>query len=134
MNVLVDTSVWSLALRRKSSTETREAGELRTLVEEGRVTMVGAIRQELLSGVRSTEQFKRLRDALRAFPDLLLDEEDYEEGAACFDRCRARGLQGSNTDFLLCAVALRRKISILTTDRDFEGFASLLGFDLYRVR
>jgi predicted nucleic acid-binding protein len=134
VNVLVDTSVWSLALRRKSSSERPEVAELRALVEDGRVAMVGAIRQELLSGVRATQQFKRLRDALRAFPDLPLDEEDYEEGAACFNRCRSRGLQGSNTDFLLCAVALRRKISIFTTDGDFAGFASILDFELHQPR
>ena len=134
MNVLVDTSVWSLALRRKLSSETAEVSALRALIDEGRVVMLGAIRQELLSGVRTADHFKRLRDGLRAFPDWPLDEEDHEDGAACFNRCRARGLQGSNTDFLLCAVALRHKIAILTTDRDFQGFAKVLDFELYQVR
>ena len=134
MNVLVDTSVWSLALRRKTLHDTPEVGELRGLIEEARVLMVGPIRQELLSGVRTAEHVQRLRDALRAFPDIPLDAEDYEEGAACFNRCRARGLQGSNTDFLLCAVALRRKIAILTADRDFERFSKVLDFELHEVR
>jgi predicted nucleic acid-binding protein len=134
MNVLVDTAIWSLALRRKVSHQTAEVGELRALIEEGRVVMVGAIRQELLSGIKITEHFQRLRNGLRAFPDLPLETADYEEGATCFNRCRARGLQGSNTDFLLCAVALRRKIAILTTDRDFTGFARVLDFDLHRLR
>jgi predicted nucleic acid-binding protein len=134
MNVLVDTSVWSLALRRKVSNDAPAVGELRALIEEGRVVMMGAIRQELLSGIRVPEHFKRLRDGLRAFPDLLLDAEDYEEGAVCFNRCRSRGLQGSNTDFLLCAVARRRRVAVLTTDRDFTGFARVLDVDLHQVR
>jgi predicted nucleic acid-binding protein len=98
--VLVDTSVWSLrfgAMLRATGAEK----ELRDLVAEGRVLMLGAIRQELLSGIRTAEQFKRLRERLRAFPDIPLTEADYEEAARCFNRCRSRGVQGSNTDFLV---------------------------------
>jgi predicted nucleic acid-binding protein len=96
--------------------------------------MLGAIRQELLSGIRANGQFKKLRDSLRAFPDEPLGQEDYEDAASCFNRCRAKGIQGSNTDFLLCAVALRRKLPILTTDDDFKGFAKHLRFALHQPR
>ncbi len=67
MNVLVDTSVWSLALRRKAPHGTSAERELVELISEGRVLMIGAIRQELLSGIRATAQFEKLRDSLRAF-------------------------------------------------------------------
>lgn len=134
MNVLVDTSVWSLALRRDKPRGTAHERELQELLSEGRVVMVGAVRQELLSGIRGAEQFRKLRDRLRAFPDIPVHETDYEEAAACFNRCRARGIQGSNTDFLLCAVALREDISILTTDEDFERFATTLRVRLQRPR
>jgi predicted nucleic acid-binding protein len=134
MNVLVDTSVWSLALRRHAPRETSVERELAELIGEGRVLMLGAIRQELLSGIRTNEQFKKLRDSLRAFPDEPLGQEDYEDAASCFNRCRAKGIQGSNTDFLLCAVALRRNVAILTTDGDFKGFAKHLRFPLHQPR
>jgi predicted nucleic acid-binding protein len=134
MNVLVDTSAWSLALRRQSPRGTSIEHELGQLIREGRVRMLGAIRQELLSGTRTTEQFKKLRDSLRAFPDERLDPEDYEEAATCFNRCRGKGLQGSNTDFLLCAVALRRNVPILTTDDDFQDFAKHLRIKLHKPR
>jgi len=134
MNVLVDTSVWSLALRRRAPRETSVERELSDLIGEGRVLMLGAIRQELLSGIRTIEQFKKLRDGLRAFPDESLTQEDYEDAANCFNRCRVKGIQGSNTDFLLCAVALRRKIPIFTTDDDFRGFAKQLRLELHRPR
>ena len=81
-----------------------------------------------------TLQFRKLRDRLRAFEDVALEESDYEEAATCFNRCRTRGLQGSNTDFLMCAVSLRRDLAILTTDKDFKGFARVLGFDLHEPR
>jgi predicted nucleic acid-binding protein len=134
VNVLVDTSVWSLALRRPPTSRSVEAAELVELIREGRVAMIGAIRQEILSGVRSSKQYRDLRDRLRAFGDVLLDESDYEAAATCFSRCRAKGLQGSNTDFLMCAASLRRRLAILTTDKDFEGFARVLGFDLHEPR
>lgn len=134
MNVLVDTSVWSLALRRPTSAGNVETAELVELVREGRVAMIGAIRQEILSGIRAAEQFRKLRDRLRAFADVPLDESDYEEAATCFNRCRAKGLQGSNTDFLMCAVSLRHDLAIFTTDKDFDGFARALGFELHAPR
>ena len=96
--------------------------------------MIGAVRQELLSGIRTAEQFKKLRERLRAFPDLTVETSDYEEAAACFNRCRSRGIQGSNTDFLICALALRCDAPILTTDQDFSKFAAVLPIKLHQLR
>jgi predicted nucleic acid-binding protein len=124
MNIVVDTSVWSLALGRQRAAPTSETRELAELVREGRTAMLGPIRQELLSGVRGEQQFETLRAHLRAFPDIGLDAKDYEDAASFFNRCRARGIQGSNTDFLICAVAARRRFGILTTDADFVHFRS----------
>ncbi len=126
MNVLVDTSVWSLALRRSAPRQDAIESELRDLILEGRVLLVGPVRQELLSGIRAPAQFRKLRDVLAAFPDEPITREDYEDAASCFNRCRARGIQGSNTDFLLCAVALRLGVPLFTTDRDFDHFAKAL--------
>ena len=123
MSVIVDTSVWSLALRRNTPPTSFPAVTiLQDLITDDRVILLGAIRQEILSGVRSSEQFMRLRDYLRAFADLELATEDYELAADFFNTCRSNGIQGSNTDFLLCAVAHRRSYSILTTDKDFQSF------------
>lgn len=134
MNVLVDTSVWSLALRRDAARGTRHEAELADLIREGRVLMLGAIRQKLLSGIRMAEQFRKLRDHLRAFEDIPLDAADYEEAAACFNRCRAKGIQGSNTDFLMCAAAIRRNAAIFTTDGDFTRFARVISVRLHQLR
>jgi hypothetical protein len=123
MNVVVDTFVWSLALRRNTQNDaTSIVNILRDLIADGRIVLLGVIRQEVLSGIRYSEQFIRLRDYLRAFPDLELTTEDYELAAEFFNTCRSNGVQGSNTDFLLCAVAHRRGYSIFTTDKDFENF------------
>lgn len=130
MKVLVDTSVWSLALRRRTRAH-RSVDELRTLVAHGRAAIVGPIRQELLSGIRDRAGFERLRDHLRAFPDEPITSADYERAAECFNLCRAKGIQGSNTDFLLCAVAERVRFPILTTDEDFLSFGRVLPIRLH---
>jgi predicted nucleic acid-binding protein len=128
--VLVDTSVWSLALRRRpevlSDPELRLTQALAELIREGRVQMLGPIRQELLSGIREEAPFRKLRDHLRAFPEHPLEAADYEEAAHMNNRCRTRGIAGSAVDFLICAAAHRRGWAIFTTDRDFQGYASVL--------
>jgi predicted nucleic acid-binding protein len=134
VKVLVDTSVWSLALRRKDPDQNPTTLELRELIREGRVVLLGAIRQELLSGVPSREQFRNLRGKLRPFPDFPLAADDHEYAAERFSQCRLRGIQGANTDFLMCSVAIRHGFPIFTTDRDFEHFAELLPLTLHRVR
>lgn len=132
MKVIVDTSVWSLALRRNTpKDEMAIVNVLRDLITDGRVVLLGAIRQEVLSGVRYQEQFARLRDYLRAFPDLEIKTEDYELAAEFFNTCRCNGVQGSNTDFLICAVAHNRGYSIFTTDKDFDNFRSYIPVVLY---
>jgi predicted nucleic acid-binding protein len=69
VNVIVDTSVWSLALRRAKRMDDAAPRELAELIREGRVVMLGPVRQELLSGIKQKAQFDMLREHLRAFPD-----------------------------------------------------------------
>jgi predicted nucleic acid-binding protein len=134
LSIVVDTSVWSLALRRRRTAIEPEAQELAALVREGRASIIGPVRQELLSGVPSEQQFKTLREYLRPFPDVSLEVDDFEEAASFFNRCRAKGVQGSKTDFLICAVAVRRKLAIFTTDGDFPNFARHLPIQLHSPR
>ena len=134
MSVVVDTSVWSLALRRRRASPAPEAAELTALIREGLASIIGPIRQELLSGVSSDPQFQVLRESLRPFPDIPIEAHDYEEAAAFFNRCRSKGVSGSNTDFLICAVAIRYQMPILTTDEDFTHFARVLPIQLHSPR
>ncbi len=135
MMVLVDTPVWSLALRRKQSDLSPREQELKSalqeLVQDGRVQIIGLVRQELLSGIRSEESFRRVRDALRAFDEPQLGVRDYEEAARVSNICRARGIAGSAIDFLICAVAQLRNWEVFTTDRDFARYSKALPLRLY---
>lgn len=134
MKVLVDTSVWSLVLRRRPSAQRSALStELASLIQDARVSMIGPVRQEILSGIKERAQFDKLREHLRAFPDTDIASHDYEEAASLFNRCREKGIQGSNTDFLICAVAARHELSIFTTDDDFKHFARVLPITLHHV-
>lgn len=129
--VLVDTSVWSLALRRKRPAAGEVVETLARLVHEDRARMIGAVRQELLTGVSDPDVFERLARALNAYPDLPMDASDYVRAASFCNLCRCRGVQGSNTDYLLCAAAARHEIPIYTTDRDFQNFSAHLPIRLF---
>ncbi len=123
MRVVVDTSVWSLALRRRVVVPSTYVDLLRDLIQDGRVVLLGPVRQELLSGIRSSEQFDRLRRQLRAFPESPLDVEDHEVAAEHYNTCMTGGVRGSPVDLLICAYATRRNFHILTTDPDFQQYS-----------
>lgn len=138
MNVLVDTSVWSLTLRRKtknlSPVEQTLVRELQELIREGRVRLIGLVRQELLSGIRASAQFAKLKAILRAFPDEPIDTEDYEAAAEASNDCRLQGITVSAVDILICAVAIKRNLLIFTTDPDFKTYARVLPLRFHSPR
>lgn len=130
MRVVVDTSVWSLALRRKTVIPSAHVDMLKDLIQDGRVILLGVVRQELLSGIRHAGQFERLRHHLRAFPESPLEVEDHEAAASHFNTCMAAGIQGSMIDYLICAYAVRRDFQILTADPDFQHFSQHIPLSL----
>ncbi|HHD63153.1 MAG TPA: PIN domain nuclease, partial [Desulfobulbaceae bacterium] len=134
MKIIIDTCVWSLALRRSEPQENAYVTELTELIKEIRAQLIGPVRQELLSGIKSGKQFDLLRKHLRAFEEVEIEMEDYELAAEYFNTARQKGIQGSNTDFLICAISKRHKMPILTTDKDFNHFQTLLPIELHKPR
>jgi predicted nucleic acid-binding protein len=137
MRILIDTPVWSLALRRKTAdlapSERRVMQLLHQIVDEGRAQLLGSVRQELLSGLREHAQFRRLRDYLRDFPDTVLVTEDYEEAARASNECRKAGIASTPVDMLICAVSLHHGWQIFSTDRDFSHYAAILPIQLFSL-
>jgi predicted nucleic acid-binding protein len=133
----VDTSVWSLALRRKArdlnDRERVVVGELTRLVKDGRAKIMGLIRQEVLSGVKTEAQFEHLRRTLSAFRDEPVDTQDHETAAKSANQCRTKGITVSAADILICAVAQRRALAIFTTDPDFSSYNRVLALTLHSV-
>lgn len=137
MSVLVDTSVWSLALRRTrrdlSTSERAIVFALRELIHHGQVVLIGVVRQEVLSGTPDANSFDRLRDYLRDFVDESPTVDDYEDAAKCDNLCRSVGVAASPVDMLLCAIARRMDAPVFTTDRDFLRYAAHLSLRLLDV-
>ncbi len=86
--VLVDTCIWSLALRRSTSQETFAAEQLTQLIDDNRVKVIGFIRQELLSGYSDKNSYEKLRQKLRYFPNEPVLDSDYEAAAEYSNSCR----------------------------------------------
>jgi len=138
LNTLIDTSVLSLALRRKpqdlSAAERSVVAELSEVIQEGRARIIGPVRQELLSGIKNLAQYEKLRLTLRAFPDEPIDTRDYESAAKAGNDCRSKGIGVSAVDILICAVTLARQWSIFTMDPDFRNYARVLPIKLHSTR
>jgi predicted nucleic acid-binding protein len=138
VSVLIDTPIWSLALRRRpnaiSSHENALKSELAALIQEGRATLLGPVRQELLSGIREEVQFNRIREYLQGFPDPSLHINDFEEAARCSNLCRTAGIATSQVEMLLCAAAIRRDWRVFTPDTDFMRYAKILPVRIHRPR
>jgi predicted nucleic acid-binding protein len=135
VQVLVDTSIWSLALRRSraqlSDAENTITSELRDFIQDDRARIIGSIRQELLSGIRDPAQFDRVKTYLQSFPDEPASTDDHEEAARWSNQCRSRGITGSGTDYLICAIAIGRGWQIFTSDEDFQRYARVLPLKLF---
>ncbi len=132
MKVIVDTVIWSLAFRRHSGSSVY-IDVLKELISDSQVELLASVRQELLSGIKQKEQFERLKVSLRAFPDMSLETQDFELAASFYNDCRTKGIQGANTDFLICAAAVNHNCQIFTTDKDFDYFSTVLPIKLYKV-
>ena len=136
MTVLVDTTIWSLALRRRahqlSLVEKRLVEEWADLVISGRAILIGPVHQEVLSGIRSEEVFEALHEKLSAFHCFESLPSDYVEAARFFKLCRSGGVVGSHVDMLICAMAHRYGVAIFTTDPDFSSYAKHLPIRLHQ--
>lgn len=131
MSVLVDTSVWSQALRGQKAPNAEVVEELKTLILEGRVIMIGPIRQEILSGIRFREQFTKLSSRLASFPDEELVSSDFIDAAQACNRCLDSGVITGSIDILISVVSLRLGVKIFTTDKDFDHISSTIPIKLH---
>ncbi len=130
MKILVDTCVWSQALRRKSP-DNKIITELADLINDGRVVTIGPIKQELLSGIANDKQFNKILNILSSFESVPLDDEVFIKAAEFSNVCRSKGVQGSAIDYLICSAAFLFNISIFTIDNDFKYYSKHIPVKLF---
>ncbi len=126
MNIVVDTSVWSLVLRRDHVDERQaHVRTLRNCIDAGHgLFLLGPILQELLDGLRSERQFSHLLAVLKPIPMAPLRRETYVLAAGIRNDCRKKGIQAGPTDFLIAAACIDLAYPLLTADQDFEHIAA----------
>ncbi len=134
MKYLVYTSVWSLALRRQAPGNEQIVGQLTDFITRSAAGLCGPIRKEVLTGIKNTKQIGFLKNRLHTFVDLEINLVDYELAAAFSNICRAKGIQGSPTDFLLCSLCVNNNLALMTTDRDFLLIKEYIDFNLEFLR
>ncbi|MES9883860.1 MAG: PIN domain-containing protein [Sedimenticola sp.] len=133
MKVVVDTPIWSYALRSKRDGYELHVQEFEALISDQRVIMLGPIKQEVLSGYSDKSRFEKLNNKLRYFENTQIINDDYVQAAIFSNTCRSKGVQGSHIDFLICAVAFRLKSEIFTTDNDFSYYGKHIPIQLFKM-
>ncbi len=134
MKVLVDTDVWSEALRKKKGKKSTYVDELIDLIQEGRLEIIGLIRMEVLSGIRDQKVFDAFSDKLAAFVDRPIESKVYVLAAKFSNLSRSKGIQGSNTDFLICACSVYWGVPILSKDKDYLLYRKHFPIELIQPR
>ena len=125
MSLFVDTSVWSLLLRRDQPTDVPEVRALVRSLESGeRIVATGLVLQELLQGFAGPKARDQIVDRFAAFPLLVPDRQDHIAAAELRGSCRKRGVQVGTIDALLAQLCVRHELTLLTTDVDFTRIAN----------
>lgn len=133
MSLLVDTSVWSLALRRDRLHESPAVDELtRALAGQDIVVTTGLVLQELLQGFVPERARAQITERFASMPLVEPDRDDYVAAAEVRNACRRAGVQLGTVDALIAQLAIRHNHTLLTTDRDFEHAAAHVGLSLWR--
>lgn len=131
MKVLVDTCVWSHVLKGAKGKFKYLKNDFEPLIIDNRVQIIGPIKQEILSAYKDELKFEKIKKHLGYFPNTKLLDEDFEIAARFHTICRGKGVQGSHIDFLICAVSVRTKSSIMTVDKDFLNYKRHLPIEMY---
>jgi predicted nucleic acid-binding protein len=131
LNVFVDTSVWSLALRRDAPADAPEVDELRRSLETGSVHCTGLVLQELLQGFSKPKAHHQIIDHFSALPLLVPDRDDHIHAAEMRNQCRRKGVQTGTIDVLFAQLCIRYDLTILTTDKEFRDMAKIVPLSVW---
>jgi predicted nucleic acid-binding protein len=132
MTLVVDTSVWSLALRRDGAVATPEVAALREAIEGSDVVVTtGLVLQELLQGFNGPKDRQAIMDRFGALPLIQPDREDHVAAAEVRNACRRSGVQMGTIDALLIQLCGRHDLTLLSADKDFSNAAAFVPFKLW---
>ena len=132
MSLFVDTSVWSLAMRRDAPPSRPEIKELSRALEAGdSIYSTGLVLQELLQGFSKPKAHREIVDRFKSLPFLIPDRKDHVFAAEIRNECRRKGIQIGTIDALLARLCIRHELAMLTTDQDFLHLASVVPMSVW---
>ena len=120
MSLFVDTSVWSLALRRDAPSDHAAVALLRKALLDGdSILITGVVLQELLQGFHGPKDQARIIERLQVLPLLNPTRDTHVQAAALRNTCRRRGVQLGTIDALITQLCIEHDLTLLTADKDF---------------
>ena len=121
MTLLVDTSVWSLALRRDAAANEPEVAALKDALAGSDIVMTtGVVLQELLQGFVTPKARSQIIESFAALGLIQPDRDDHIAAADLRNSCRKSGVQIGTIDALIAQLCIRHGLILLSTDRDFQ--------------
>lgn len=130
--IVVDTSVWIDVLNERDTPQAKRCVEL---IEGGEpIALTDIVVTEILQGLRTDLEARRVEHHLRAFPILRLDGlEDFVLAADLYRMTRRAGVTIRKTlDCLIAAPCVRTGAPLLHADADFDQLAKCTPLRLYR--
>ena len=135
MSLFVDTSVWSLALRRDAPEAVPQVAVLTDALSAGETILTtGLVLQELLQGFAGPKAGAQILERFSAVPLLVPDRDDHIQAATLRNACRRVGVQVGTIDALIAQLCVRHALTLLSIDRDFENVARHTPLKLWRPR
>ena len=132
MTLLVESSVWSLALRRDGTFDAKEVLALReALTGADSVVTTGLVLQELLQGFNGPKAKEAIIERFGALPLIQPDRQDHVAAAEVRNACRRGGVQIGTIDALLIQLCGRYEMTLLSSDKDFANAARHVPFRLW---
>jgi len=134
---IIDTSVWSEALRRKKNTVNSSETIVRKIIEnDDEIVLLGIILQEILTGISNEKLYREIKDTLDDFVYLEITKNDYIYASELSNKCRSKGIIAGSIDFLIASTAIRNELQLVTFDKDFINISKhsnlkILDIDLF---
>jgi predicted nucleic acid-binding protein len=123
---LIDTSVLIDFFKGKETVQSKKFEEI--LLHQIPFGISAFTFQEILQGSKNDKEYEKLRTYLITQKIYYPEKEDFELAARLFYDCRKSGITIRSTiDTLIAVTAVKNKLILLHSDRDFEFIAKVVG-------
>ena len=132
--VIIDTSVWSEALRRKKNTINSSETIIRKIIEKDiEILLLGIILQEILSGISNEKLYNEIKKILDDFVYLETTKNDYIYASELSNKCRSNGIKAGSIDYLIASTTIQNDLYLVTYDKDFVNISKYTDLKIFDI-